>query len=871
MAAPGVFKLDYFPTQDTVIPIGDLPKGPAGYFIGGNGASAPSYQAFAQTFSGAITQTWQKKVELRVDSLDAIPAALWPSIRNGTVATDLASYLAVLRTYVMGLTYPVRLIWPSGLYPTSVWPNFAKNDLEMIPEGHVALRYTAATATEAFVFDGGTGVTNMIIGAFHFEAPTTVTATVHCKNINHSTLDNLNVRGGGVNAPGFLMENCVLTDMRSPKCSVNEDSGWYSGPPKYALLIIGTSAAIPIYNPTFEGTPIGIDYQGALNCFAIGGTCEACSNTGMITESGSVLCGALLTDFEANGADIVMDGVSNFADRCATTTSVSIAPTAQSCYVERGQHGAISVALGALNCWVVDLCYNRSNNGKTFTDSSTTTIKRNIVNFGTGVVRFYNYVTGGPKVSIADGGTGTGTAQGARSSTSLNIDSLTGHGNSDYTSVPADRIVATVAAFTAPRTWTLPLANAVNAGQSWLFLDLAGAVGLTNTLTLAGQGGNLINGLASLVLRSPGSFLELWSDGASNWTFGVNTVPLGGTGIQSATANGFVLGNGALPFNVMAAMTDGQLPVGQTGGPPLPKTVSGDATLSAAGAITLASIIAAGGPIGSATVTPIITYDAKGRLTTVSQATIAPPFSAVTGTAAVNQGGTGGTTAANAAINLNVVARVRTQVFTGSGTYTPSAGLISAIIECIAGGGGGGGAAGGATSTQGGGGGGSGSYSRSVVTAAAVGASQTVTVGAAGTAGATGNNNGGNGGDTSVGSLCIAKGGAGGFGTAATVGGAGGLGGVAGTGDFTATGNSGLTGNGASITTVTAVGGNGAGSPVGGGMSQQSLALGGVSNGVAGTNYGSGGSGGATQATASTAAGAAGKAGVVIITEFCNQ
>ena len=58
--------------------------------------------------------------------------------------------------------------------------------------------------------------------------------------------------------------------------------------------------------------------------------------------------------------------------------------------------------------------------------------------------------------------------------------------------------------------------------------------------------------------------------------------------------------------------------------------MSGDATISDTGAVTLASVITAGGPIGSASVVPIITYDAKGRLTATTTAAIAISDSAIT-------------------------------------------------------------------------------------------------------------------------------------------------------------------------------------------------------------------------------------------------
>jgi hypothetical protein len=101
---------------------------------------------------------------------------------------------------------------------------------------------------------------------------------------------------------------------------------------------------------------------------------------------------------------------------------------------------------------------------------------------------------------------------------------------------------------------------------------------------------------------------------------------------------------------------------------------------------------------------------------------------------------------------------------TGSVTYTPSAGMVSVLVECVGGGGGGGAAFGiaGAGNNSAGGGGGSGGYSRGLFSAAEVGASQPVTIGAGGAAGATGA--GGPGGITSFGGLLTANGGGGGAG-----------------------------------------------------------------------------------------------------------
>lgn len=205
---------------------------------------------------------------------------------------------------------------------------------------------------------------------------------------------------------------------------------------------------------------------------------------------------------------------------------------------------------------------------------------------------------------------------------------------------------------------------------------------------------------------------------------------------------------------------------------------------------------------------------------------------------------------------------VKKQKFTTSGTYTPSTGMLYCIIECLGGGAAGGGVA--LSSTFGSaGGGGSGSYSKLVATAATIGSSQSVSIGAGGTAGTAGNNPGGNGGDTSVGTLCIGKGGTGGGGSAANARSGGGFGGVAGTGDLTGVGATGMAG----LPLANGYGGRGGDTLWGsGGVETPSS-----SNGFAGLGYGAGGSGGFDLSSGGNRSGGAGTPGIVFITEYCSQ
>ncbi|MBI2039453.1 hypothetical protein HYT18_00035, partial [Candidatus Microgenomates bacterium] len=122
--------------------------------------------------------------------------------------------------------------------------------------------------------------------------------------------------------------------------------------------------------------------------------------------------------------------------------------------------------------------------------------------------------------------------------------------------------------------------------------------------------------------------------------------------------------------------------------------------------------------------------------------------------------------------------------FTANGTYTKPSGAVTVYVVAIGAGGGGGGGEGAAASTArtGGSGGGGGAIASKIFDAAAVGATETVTIGGAGTAGSGGSSaNGGDGitgGDTTFGSLLTAYGGGGGGGGKGSARGGGGGGGT---------------------------------------------------------------------------------------------
>lgn len=192
------------------------------------------------------------------------------------------------------------------------------------------------------------------------------------------------------------------------------------------------------------------------------------------------------------------------------------------------------------------------------------------------------------------------------------------------------------------------------------------------------------------------------------------------------------------------------------------------------------------------------------------------------------------------------IVRVNEQIFTASGTYTPSSGMVYCIAEAL----GGGGQGGEGLSTANGAGGGAGGYCKRWLSAADIGASKAVTIGAGGSGGS---GTGASGGNTSLATLLTANGGTGGARISAGYG-VGGAGGTATNGDLNITGPSG------GMALVSGFSGAGANSMYGAG----GIGLVSSGAGVAGSGYGSGGSGGYGSNN-----GGAGAGGIIIITEFC--
>lgn len=212
---------------------------------------------------------------------------------------------------------------------------------------------------------------------------------------------------------------------------------------------------------------------------------------------------------------------------------------------------------------------------------------------------------------------------------------------------------------------------------------------------------------------------------------------------------------------------------------------------------------------------------------------------------------------------------------TGAGTYTPTSGTVSIVIELQGAGGGGGGIASpGASNFASGRGGGGGAYLRKRLTTAFSGASYSV--GAKGTGGTAGNNAGNSGGNTTFtatgggGTVYTAGGGVGGNGGAGVATpfvGAVAAGGTATNGDINIPGGASF--NSIGLSATSAMGGRGGVSKFSPGAAPINTNTANTSGaGNAASGYGGGGSAGLGVGTGAAVAGGDGSDGILIVWEY---
>jgi len=93
-------------------------------------------------------------------------------------------------------------------------------------------------------------------------------------------------------------------------------------------------------------------------------------------------------------------------------------------------------------------------------------------------------------------------------------------GDVDFGLSATQTYVGLTAGLTVQRNWNLPLANTYPTGVPLTLVDEVGGINGTSNIKINAGGGDLIEGVTSVILTSAFAGTTLYSDGTSRWTSG---------------------------------------------------------------------------------------------------------------------------------------------------------------------------------------------------------------------------------------------------------------------------------------------------------------------------------------------------------------
>jgi len=288
---------------------------------------------------------------------------------------------------------------------------------------------------------------------------------------------------------------------------------------------------------------------------------------------------------------------------------------------------------------------------------------------------------------------------------------LSAAGNPDLVAIEALAGTSGLLRKTAANTWSLDTATYLTGNQTITLSGIVTGSGTTSITTSIADGALSIaktNGLqaalagkqpldadltAIAALTSTGfarrTATDTWSVSSLSWA---DISALAGTSSSSfCIGNDSRLSNSRTPtahaldgaLHTISGKTAGQVLLATSAATFAFTTISGDATLSGAGALTLASTAVTAGSYGSTTQVGTFTVDAKGRLTAAANASVAFPVTSVFGRTGAVVAASGDYTTAQVTESGNLYytdARVRACVLTG---YTAGSNTALAATDTI--------------------------------------------------------------------------------------------------------------------------------------------------------------------------------------------
>jgi hypothetical protein len=137
------------------------------------------------------------------------------------------------------------------------------------------------------------------------------------------------------------------------------------------------------------------------------------------------------------------------------------------------------------------------------------------------------------RVVVQDGSTAGGWPAAKLTEVQTNTRTQVSDGN--YTAQTTDRLVAYIT-ITAARTVSLPAASTFPGGSRLLVVDESGGCSATNTITLAANGSDLVDGAASALIQSAYGYMAVESNTFNKWTIvDVTPAPGGVTSVNTLT------------------------------------------------------------------------------------------------------------------------------------------------------------------------------------------------------------------------------------------------------------------------------------------------------------------------------------------------